>query len=49
MAEMAALSQAVEVLIQQNQTVLRSLAENARGGGNGGGRQWDHLDRYMNL
>ena len=46
---MAALYQAMEILIQQNQTVLQSLAENARGGGNGGSRQWDHLDRYKNL
>ena len=27
----------MEIIIQQNQTVLQSLAENARGGGNGGG------------
>ena len=25
------------------------MAEIARGGGNGGGRHWDHLDRYNNL
>ena len=48
----AALFQALEVLTQQNQTLtqqFQALAENARGGGNGGGRQWDHLDRYKNL
>ena len=48
----AALFQALEVLTQQNQTLtqqVQALAENARGGGNGGGRQWDHLDRYKNL
>ena len=44
--------QALEVLTQQNQTLtqeIQVLAEIARGGGNGGGRQWDHLDRYKNL
>ena len=51
-AEAAALFQALEVLTQQNQTLtqeIQVLAEIARGGGNGGGRQWDHLDRYKNL
>ena len=51
MAE-AALFQALEVLTQRNQTLtqeIQVLAEIARGGGNGGGRQWDHVDRYKNL
>ena len=46
MAE-AALFQALGVLTQQSQTLtqeIQVLAEIARGGGNGGGRQWDHLD-----
>ena len=51
MAE-AALFQALEVLTQQNQTLTQEtqlLAEIACGEGNGGGRQWDHLDRCKNL
>ena len=49
MVDGAAMLEAMHIIIQQNQTVLQSLAENPRGGGNGGGRQWDHLDRCKNL
>ena len=49
MAE-AALYQTLEVLTQQNQALTQEIQVLAEiGGGNGGGRQWDHLDRYKNL
>ena len=46
------LTQQNQALTQQSQTLtreIRALAEIARGGGNGGGRRWDHFDRYENL
>ena len=43
MAEVAALFRALQQVSQQ----VQATAENGRG--NGGGRQWDHLDRYKNL
>ena len=45
MAEVAALFKELETLTQQ----VQAMAENARGAGNGGDRQWVHLDRYKNL
>ena len=43
MADVAVLFLALQQLTQQ----VQAMAEHGRGGGNGGGRQWDHLDRKV--